>query len=339
MDRFGFVFDMNRCIGCGACQMACKEHHDLEAGEFLRRVEVLPYGENGKGGFYPYSGACNHCEFPACVKVCPVEAKHKAEDGTVLHDDEKCIGCGACLWSCPYGAISFSKSRGVTQKCDGCYDLRRAGKDPVCVAICRTSALQFSQTGEVNQDMVSDIPALACSSLTKPSLKIRLSEMLLGETAKTITEEAIHSREEQTQKETPFIRDTDKTFIILGTGVAGLCAAEAIRERNRTCRIIMIGKEKIPPYSRPMLSKTNIRTYDASYTLLKPESWYQQEGIELLTDTVVLSLNTATKTVHCDKADFSYDKCIYALGAKNFIPPIPGRDKQNVFSVRTIPVF
>ena len=108
MEKLGFYYNMNTCVACGACQVACKDIHDLKAGEFFRRVAVLSEG--------PYSGACNHCEEAACVEACPTGAMYKDGDGTTQHDDGRCIGCGACLWNCPYGAVSFSKSRGARMR-------------------------------------------------------------------------------------------------------------------------------------------------------------------------------------------------------------------------------
>lgn len=144
MPEFFFYHNMDTCIGCGACQTACKDKHDLPAGEFFRRVtEVMPAGSE-KPRFY--SGACCHCEQPACIAVCPNGAFDQAADGTVLHDDGKCIGCGKCLWSCPYGAISLSSERGVAQKCDGCFERRAAGLEPACVAACVNRSLQFGKT-------------------------------------------------------------------------------------------------------------------------------------------------------------------------------------------------
>ena len=145
MEKLGFYYNMNTCVACGACQVACKDIHNLKAGEFFRRVAVLREG--------PYSGACNHCEEAACVEACPTGAMYKDGDGTTQHDDGRCIGCGACLWNCPYGAVSFSKSRGVSQKCDSCKDRRDQGLEPVCVLACPTFSIKFGPLEEVTADM------------------------------------------------------------------------------------------------------------------------------------------------------------------------------------------
>ncbi len=103
MKRQGYFFDMARCIGCKACQVACKEHNKLSTGEFFRRVAVIEQDNNGGTHWTNFSGACNHCGNPTCVKVCPTGAMYKSADGTVQHDDSKCIGCSLChklsIWS------------------------------------------------------------------------------------------------------------------------------------------------------------------------------------------------------------------------------------------------
>lgn len=136
-----FIHNMDTCVGCSACQVACKDHNNLQPGEFFRRVAEVALPGNGKAAFC--SVACNHCEQPACIEACPNGAFYKAPDGTVLHDDGRCIGCGKCRWACPYGAISLSKEKGTAQKCDGCYDRRLAGLEPACVAACINRSLQW----------------------------------------------------------------------------------------------------------------------------------------------------------------------------------------------------
>lgn len=153
MDYF-FYHNPETCLGCCACQVACKDHNNLQPGEFFRRVaEVYPAGSDSP---VFYSAACNHCENPACMAVCPNGAFYKESDGTVRHTAGKCIGCGRCLWACPYGAISLSSESGTAQKCDGCYDRRMKGLEPVCTAACITHSLQWRQTdGRCSPDSLS----------------------------------------------------------------------------------------------------------------------------------------------------------------------------------------
>lgn len=164
MNKLGFYYNMNTCAACGACQLACKDLNNLKPGEFYRRVTVLEDG--------PYSGSCNHCEEAACVKACPTGAMYKTEDGTTQHHDGLCIGCGACMWNCPYGAISFSKTKGVTQKCDSCIERRQQSLEPACVKACPTKSIKFIELDQTNADM----DFLPDSKKTLPSLQIKPSK-------------------------------------------------------------------------------------------------------------------------------------------------------------------
>ena len=168
MEKLGFTYNMNTCVGCGACQIACKSANGLLPEENFRRVQTLVYG--------PYSGSCNHCRDAGCVKACPTGAMYKAEDGTTLHDDGRCIGCGACLWNCPYGAISFSKSKGITQKCTTCQDRREKGENPACVNACPTRSISFGVIDEPK----ADLPFLPDSGITGPNLIVFPSKRLVS---------------------------------------------------------------------------------------------------------------------------------------------------------------
>ena len=101
-DQLGFVIEQERCMGCKACQAACKDKNDLEVGQLWRRVTEVSgggYFEDGNAirqHVYAFwtSMSCNHCENPRCVQNCPTGAMHKrAEDGVVVVDQDKCIGC------------------------------------------------------------------------------------------------------------------------------------------------------------------------------------------------------------------------------------------------------
>ncbi|MCF0150033.1 MAG: 4Fe-4S dicluster domain-containing protein [Firmicutes bacterium] len=177
MSRLGFVFDQTRCIGCNACQMACKDAHDLERGVFFRRVQTLEYEKHGKVLTSAYSGSCNHCEKAACVDICPTGAMHHTEDGTVGHDRSKCIGCGSCTWACPYGSVTLSQKQGCAVKCDSCRERRAEGKNPYCVDACLTHCLQFGDLEHLTKDSPREyadaLDILPDPAITCPSLKIR----------------------------------------------------------------------------------------------------------------------------------------------------------------------
>ena len=127
----GYYFDQKACIGCRTCQIACKDKNDLEVGILFRKVLSFEVGAYPETGIYHYSGSCNHCENPACVEVCPNQAMYiDEEDGTVQHDDSKCIGCEYCVKACPYGHPQYIADLRIVHKCDGCIGLRSAGERP-----------------------------------------------------------------------------------------------------------------------------------------------------------------------------------------------------------------
>ncbi|WP_080797459.1 4Fe-4S dicluster domain-containing protein [Arabiibacter massiliensis] len=178
--RQGFYFDMQACIGCKTCQIACKDKNDAPLGVNLRTVEDYETGAYPAAAVYHYSGACNHCETPACVQVCPQGATYlDEEDGTVQHDEEKCIGCGMCAKACPYGHPQLEAERKVIRRCDACIDLRAAGEQPACVASCPMRALEFGDIEALraaHPDAVDSIAALPDPSQTKPSIAVGACE-------------------------------------------------------------------------------------------------------------------------------------------------------------------
>ena len=177
----GFYFDQQSCIGCRTCQVACKDRHDIhEPGIRPRRVESYETGTYPDAGMFHTTVSCNHCENPACTANCPTRAMYKAEDGTVIHDDSKCIQCKMCMLSCPYGAPQWDFVEDVIVKCDGCKDLRDAGMSPNCVAACPMRALDFGEIDDLKakygDELVSEIPAMPSDDLTSPNALINPTE-------------------------------------------------------------------------------------------------------------------------------------------------------------------
>lgn len=124
-------------------------------------------------------------------------------------------------------------------------------------------------------------------------------------------------------------------YLILGSGRAALSAAEAIRRRDQSGSIAMVSQEGVLPYTRPMLTKFALCCYDVRKTLLHDASWYNAQRVTVFLDTLVLALDAAQKTVRTTGGLFTYNKCIYALGAHNFIPPFAGIEKLGIYSIRT----
>ena len=170
--KLGLVIDMDTCVGCHACAVACKQWNsggvagpvtDEQAyekepfGVWFNRVhsyevEATP-AQPAMTLHFPRS--CLHCETPACVTVCPTGASYKrASDGIVLVDEDKCIGCKLCSWACPYGAREYSVVEGVMKKCTLCVDriynehLPETEREPACVQACPTRARHFGDLGD-----------------------------------------------------------------------------------------------------------------------------------------------------------------------------------------------
>jgi molybdopterin-containing oxidoreductase family iron-sulfur binding subunit len=168
MARMGMVFDLKACIGCNACVVACKQENSLPDGVFFTRTLSHEYGEypNVKRVYIPT--ICNQCEDAPCEKVCPSGATYTREDGIVMVDGEKCIGCSSCAVACPYdmrtmlsgetllkglfgrGELTPFEKQGYTRfapgtavKCDFCSQRVDAGLQPACVSTCPTNARIF----------------------------------------------------------------------------------------------------------------------------------------------------------------------------------------------------
>ena len=172
MTKMGFYFDQKKCVGCRTCQTACKDKNDLEVGHLFRNVTTYQQGNYPDAILYHYAATCNHCEKPACVAGCPNGAMYiDDEDGTVQHDDTKCIGCQYRVEACPYGVPVHIESIGLTHKCDACKQLRANGEQPACVAACPMRALEFGPIEELaakHPDAVKDLPILPSSETTAP---------------------------------------------------------------------------------------------------------------------------------------------------------------------------
>ncbi|MEU4514924.1 4Fe-4S dicluster domain-containing protein [Nonomuraea wenchangensis] len=176
--RMGFFTDTSVCIGCKACEVACKEWNavpddgmtftgmsydntlSLSADTwrhvaFIEQPKPLGHQEPGVGGmdfrWLMASDVCKHCTHAACLDVCPTGSLFRTEFGTVVVQDDVCNGCGYCVPACPYGVIGKRETTGVAAKCTLCYDRLGVGQEPACAKSCPTDSIQFGELDELRE--------------------------------------------------------------------------------------------------------------------------------------------------------------------------------------------
>ncbi len=164
---FGFVIDQNRCIGCHACTVACKEEHDVPVGVFRTWVKSVEKGAFPDTSRHFAVLRCNHCDAAPCVEICPTVALFRRADGIVDFDNARCIGCKSCMQACPYDALYIEPTSNTAAKCNFCAHRIEAELKPACVIVCPTQAIVAGDLADPASN-VSKIVAREKVSVRKP---------------------------------------------------------------------------------------------------------------------------------------------------------------------------
>jgi Fe-S-cluster-containing dehydrogenase component/formate-dependent nitrite reductase membrane component NrfD len=141
MPTFGFVIDNRKCIGCHACTVACKSEHQVPLGVDRTWVKYIEKGNFPHSRRFFSVMRCNHCDRAPCVTICPVTALYRRQDGVVDFNNERCIGCKACLQACPYDALHIDPDTHTAAKCNFCTHRLEMGLQPSCVVVCPEQAI------------------------------------------------------------------------------------------------------------------------------------------------------------------------------------------------------
>jgi formate dehydrogenase iron-sulfur subunit len=175
-EAYGFFTDTSVCIGCKACEVACKEWNQLQdnpdelgflgksldnTGElnganwrhvkFIDNVPDQTIAEGNGKAFLLMSDVCKHCQHASCLEVCPTGAIIRTEFDTVFIQEDVCNGCRDCIAACPYDVIDIDEERDVARKCTLCYDRLQGGMEPACAKACPTESIQFGPLDELRK--------------------------------------------------------------------------------------------------------------------------------------------------------------------------------------------
>lgn len=165
--RYGMVVDLSRCTGCQACSVACKAEMEVPLGVFRTWVKQI------EKGTYPYATVaflpsfCNQCLNPICLQNCPTRATYQLDNGIVVVDPHRCIGCKYCIASCPYNVRYLNPLKKIVQKCELCRHRLEQGLEPACVTTCPADALIVGDLRDPNS-CISQVIARNAVQVLKP---------------------------------------------------------------------------------------------------------------------------------------------------------------------------
>ncbi|MEA2901737.1 MAG: formate dehydrogenase iron-sulfur subunit [Actinomycetota bacterium] len=197
-ERMGFFTDTSICIGCKACEVACKEWNGVPAADkngggfeflaqsydntgelgadtwrhvaFIEQKGPADRGADGEFRWLMSSDVCKHCTSAACLEVCPTGSLVRTEFGTVVVQEDICNGCGYCIPACPFGVIDQRQGDGRVWKCTMCYDRLRGGLEPACATACPTKSIQYGPLDELRARAAARVGTLQAAGVTEARL-------------------------------------------------------------------------------------------------------------------------------------------------------------------------
>lgn len=151
--RWVFVMEPDRCINCEACMISCSVENEVPLGMHRNWINKIERGvfPDLSSVFLPEN--CHHCANPPCERVCPTGATYRRDDGLVLIDYDKCIGCKYCMMACPYDARYVNEEKAAVDKCTFCVHRLDAGLPPACVETCVGNARHFGDINDPNSEV------------------------------------------------------------------------------------------------------------------------------------------------------------------------------------------
>jgi len=179
----GFFTDATLCIGCKACEVACKEWNDVPGDGFTwtgrsydntaalghstwRHVKFIERMREGVPSWEFSSDVCKHCEHAGCLDACPTGSIVRTEFGGVFIQPDVCNGCGYCVVACPFGVVDRRPDDGRAFKCTFCYDRQKAGLEPACARACPTQSIQFGDLEELRLQASERVKTLEARGVT-----------------------------------------------------------------------------------------------------------------------------------------------------------------------------